>query len=223
MKPPRCPATPMNSAAGGEFSELAAAAGIGAAQALSTLLNDNTQIRGPRIYNLKSPDTLLLKIKSNPELIGVTRNVPGATAGKVSLAVSRERAPRLVDLLNGHRGCATQTLGRLELDAIRETGNIIFGAYLGLLGPAMGVVGIPSEPVLVEGLLSELLACFLPQEKSICVETRLLVQSNRIEMILLMASPIGRSAGRRSVRSGQGRTDGVAARSAMAAQAGGRS
>src|SRR6266446_2754396 len=142
-----------------------------AAAALSTLIHESVRARGPSIFSLSSPEMLLLRFRSMRRLWIATQTVYSENEAKISLALSRDSAGVLADLLMGRRGVGTRNLAGLEMDAIRETANIVSGAFLAALGERTGLRETPSVPSLVQGELQDLIQNFTLNPESLCVES----------------------------------------------------
>ncbi len=171
-----------------EINRLAAVATSRASEALGVLLNDQIRIRSLAVYYLNSPERLLTRLRLPRRLVTVTQSISGYEKGKISMAISRESAPTLASLLVGRHGLPNRRLGGFELDSLKEAANIITGAYLALLGRPLGLIGVPSVPVVLEGALEEIALSLLPQSSSLCVEAHLVARSPELELVALMAA-----------------------------------
>jgi len=171
-----------------EISRLAAVATGRASEALGVLLNEEIRIKSLAVYYLSSPERLLTRLRLPRRLVTVTQSINGYEKGKISLAIARESAPNLASLLVGRHGLPNRRLGGFELDSLKEAANIITGSYLALLGRPLGLIGVPSVPVVLEGTLEEIALSLLPQSSSLCVEAHLVAPSPELELVALMAA-----------------------------------
>lgn len=171
-----------------EISRLAAVATNRASEALGALLYEEIRIKALAVYYLRSPERLLTRLRLPRRLVTVTQSVNGYEKGKISLVIARESAPSLASLLVGRHGLPNRRLGGFELDALKEAANIVAGSYLALLGHPLGLVGVPSVPVVLEGTLDEIALSLLPQSSSRCVEAHFVAHSHGIELVVLMAA-----------------------------------
>jgi chemotaxis protein CheY-P-specific phosphatase CheC len=172
-----------------ELSEMADAGVSGAAEALSLLLYRHVSSRTPTIYNLTSPEALLLRLRFPRLLISITQTVYAQSHGRISIALSREGALELIDLLVDRRGSPTRVLGSFELDALKETANIVNGSLLSPLGRRLGLTAHPTVPSIVEGEIERLVQSFVPGPECLCIESRLLAESGLEILVLLAVTP----------------------------------
>ena len=177
-----------------EFGRLAALATSRAAESLGSLLCDQIETKALNLYYLDSPERLLTRMRLPRRLITITQSISGREKGKISLAMARDSAPVLAAALVGRHGSHSRKLGGFDIDAFKETANIVTGSYLALLGPALGLVGVPSIPAVVDGTLDEIALSLVPQSRALCVEAHLLAPSCNIELVVLMAA--GRENGK---------------------------
>lgn len=124
-----------------------------AATNLSTLTGLRVMISVPRIHwGRSAPD-------SHPPLPGDGRvvmiDVPivgvDGTAERASLLLSRETALRMVALMMRRTPDQHRELGALEQSALKEMGNIVCAAYVGVLGEFLGRGMMIGAPRLQEG------------------------------------------------------------------------
>ncbi len=171
-----------------EFGRLAALATSRASEALGALLCDKIAIKALALYYLDSPERLLTRLRLPRRLITITQSISGREKGKISLAMARDGAPILAAALVGRHGSPSRKLGGFDLDAFKETANIVTGSYLALLGRPLGLIGVPSVPAIVEGTLDEIALSLVPRSKALCVEAHLLAPSRGLELVVLMAA-----------------------------------
>jgi chemotaxis protein CheY-P-specific phosphatase CheC len=171
-----------------EFGPLASLATSRASESLGSLLCDKIEVKALSLYYLDSPERLLTRLRLPRRLITITQSISGREKGKISLAMPRDGAPILAAALVGRHSAHTRKLGGFDLDAFKETANIVTGSYLSLLGPALGLIGVPSIPAVVEGTLDEIALSLVPQARALCVEAHLVAPSRGLELVVLMAA-----------------------------------
>jgi chemotaxis protein CheY-P-specific phosphatase CheC len=151
-------------------------------------LCDKIRVKALAVYYLDSPELLLARLRLPRRLITITQSLSGREKGKISLAMARDCAPDLAAALAGRHGSPSRKLGGFDLDAFKETANIVSGSYLALLGGPLGLLGLPSVPAIVEGTLDEIALSLVPQSRALCVEARLFAPSRALELAVLMAA-----------------------------------
>jgi len=171
-----------------EFGRMAALATSRASEALGSLLCDRIQIKALAVYYLDSPEMLLTRLRLPRRLFIVTQSLSGREKGKISLAIARDSATVLAAALAGRHGSPNHKLGGLDLDAFKETANILSGSYLAMLGRPLGLLGLPSVPAIVEGTLDEIALSLVPHSRSLCVEAHLVAPTLGLELVVLMAA-----------------------------------
>ncbi len=171
-----------------EFGRLAAIATSRASEGLGQLICDQIRVKALALYYLDSPQRLLTRLRLPRRLITITQALSGREKGKISLAMARDSAPVLAAALVGRHGSTGRKLGGFDIDALKETANIVSGSYLALLGRPLGLVEVPSVPVIVEGTLDEIALSLVPQSRSFCVEAHLVAPSRALELVILMAA-----------------------------------
>ena len=167
--------------------QLAVTASEHAAESLASLVYKEILVKGPAIYAIKSTDRLVLRLRTPHQILSITQNVYGEESARISIAFNIDDASTLAGLLTARPGSATQSLGPLELDALKETANITGNAYLAGLARALRLEEAPAAPVVIEGSLEELVQSLVPHPESLCIESRLLAQEDRLEVIMLIA------------------------------------
>ncbi len=170
-----------------ELGRLVAIATSRAAEALALLLCDEIQIKGLGVYYVHSRERLLTRLKLPRRLVAITQSIEGDKSARLSLALSHSSAHNLAALLVGRRTSPHRKLDCFELDALRETANVVAGSYLGLLGRPLGLAGAPSAPAVIEGTPQQMALSLLPQSRSLCVETHIMAPSRQVQMLLMTA------------------------------------
>jgi chemotaxis protein CheC len=119
-----------------------------AATALSQLIGRTVRLQVPKI--------LMSEIKSVPEIlggaekvvIGIYLQILGDARGNILLIFPRESAQQLLGALLPEGEIEGSSLTEMEASTLKEVGNILASAYLSALGSLVGMVLIPSIPML---------------------------------------------------------------------------
>jgi chemotaxis protein CheC len=163
--------------------EVANVASGHAATALAQLVGRRTMITVPRLS--------LARVTEIPELLGYTgehavvvaMHLLGDVTGTFVFVLPKARALALSRLLLGSAASGTDEFDALTRSSLSETGNIIAGAYAGVLGtmmdrvvmlsaPAFGIE--PPDHVLAEQSNGD-------GELGLCIETRLMLGGSDTE------------------------------------------
>ncbi len=136
-------------------------ANIGAGHAATAL----SQLTGKRIM-IDVPDVKVCAVERAPEAIqdvdsvvaAILMHVLGDLTGRSLLLFSREGALLLVDMLLNKEPGTTKIFAELEQSSLKETANIITGAYLNALSDFLGVMLLPSVPSLAVDLCGAVLS-----------------------------------------------------------------
>jgi len=120
-----------------------------AATALSQLLKKKIMISVPQVKILKLQEVENLLGDSNTLVAGIIMNVLGDVTAKILLLLTRESALSLADMLLQNPVGTTKVLSEVGNSAIKETGNILAGAYMNALNEFLGLLLLPSVPSLV--------------------------------------------------------------------------
>ena len=72
----------------------------------------------------------------------------GDLTGRTLLVFPKKTVMRLAELMLRRPAGSSVALGEMEQSAIKEAGNILSGAYMNALSDFMGMVLLPSPPVL---------------------------------------------------------------------------
>lgn len=144
-----------------ELDALREIANIGAGHAATAL----SQLTGRRIM-IQVPNVEIRPIENAPAaitdansvVVAVLMHVLGDLTGRSLLLFSREGALMLVDMLFNKEPGTTKIFSELEQSSLKETANIITGAYLNALSDFLGVMVLPSVPSLAVDLCEAILS-----------------------------------------------------------------
>lgn len=144
-----------------ELDALKEVANIGAGHAATAL----SQLTGRRIM-IDVPSVAVCQIEDAPAAISesddvvaaILMHVLGDLTGRSLLLFPREGALLLVDMLLNKEPGTTKIFSELEQSSIKETANIITGAYLNGLSDFLGVMLLPSVPSLAVDLCAAVLS-----------------------------------------------------------------
>jgi len=120
-----------------------------AATALSQLIKKKVNISVPQVKVIKLEEVSNLLGDSNTLVAGIIMNVLGDLTAKILLLLTRESAISLADMLLQNPPGTTKVLSEVGNSAIKETGNILSGAYMNALSEFLGMMLLPSVPSLV--------------------------------------------------------------------------
>lgn len=144
-----------------ELDALKEVANIGAghaATALSQLTNRRVMIDVPRVQ-VSSLEDAVSDIGGEGDVIAaVLMQILGDVTGRTLVIFERACALRLVDTLLGRAAGTTEDFTELEQSTLKETANILTGAYLGGLADMLGMILIPSIPSLAVDLSAAILS-----------------------------------------------------------------
>ncbi len=148
-----------------------------AATALSQLIKKKIMITVPtaRIIDIKDVPNLLGD--SNSIVAGIVMNVLGDITAKILLLLTRESALSLADMLLQKPVGTSKVLSEVGNSAIKETGNIVSGAYMNALNEFLGLMLLPSVPSLVFDIAGAILGSLAEgfegmSQKILSVETQ---------------------------------------------------
>ncbi len=144
-----------------ELDALKEVANIGAghaATALSQLTGRRIMIDVPSVEVCQIEDAPAAISESDDVVAAVLMHVLGDLTGRSLLLFPREGALLLVDMLLNKEPGTTKIFSELEQSSIKETANIITGAYLNGLSDFLGVMLLPSVPSLTVDLCAAVLS-----------------------------------------------------------------
>lgn len=163
-----------------ELDALREVANIGAGHAATAL----SQLTGRRIM-IDVPSVHVNRLEDAPRLFGepdevvaaVLMHFLGDLTGRTLLLFERDGAYRLADLLLSRTAGQTQAFGEMEQSSIKETANILTGAYMNALSDFLGMMLLPSVPSMAVDLAGAILSsAYLnfsqDREYVICLDTR---------------------------------------------------
>ena len=191
------------------FEQLMAATADGASYALGRLLNAEVRVNCCQLYHGDWREALTESLQGRGALVTITQTAFGAEPVEVSLVIEESRTRRMLDLLMGRHGASLlpsvdpvpQNGARFdpfEIDALKETANIVTGSCIAVLGRDLGLTGC-SLPSLAAGMpLADTVCSLLPRVSSMCVESRLNAGAHALEIALMMsiAGPADSAAAR---------------------------
>jgi chemotaxis protein CheC len=159
-----------------ELDALREVANIGAGHA-ATALSQLTGRRIPSVHVSRLEDAPRLFGEPDQVVAAVLMHFLGDLTGRTLLLFEREGAYRLSDLLLGRPAGQTQAFGEMEQSSIKETANILTGAYMNALSDFLGMMLLPSVPSMAVDLAGAILSGaylnFSPdREYVICLDTR---------------------------------------------------
>ncbi len=144
-----------------ELDALKEVANIGAghaATALSQLTDRRIMIDVPQVQVCAIEDAPSAVRDTDAVVAAILMHVLGDLTGRSLLLFSREGALALVDMLLKKEPGTTKIFSELEQSALKETANILTGAYLNALSDFLGVMLLPSVPSLAVDLCAAVLS-----------------------------------------------------------------
>ncbi len=135
-------------------------ANIGAGHA-ATALSQMTQRR----IMVSVPDLDIVRLEEVPDLLvkhdeivaAVLLHILGDITGRALLILPRSSAVKLSAILLRRAPGDTEEFGELEQSAIKEAGNILCAAYMNALSDFLGMMLLPSVPVMAIDLCAAVL------------------------------------------------------------------
>jgi chemotaxis protein CheC len=163
-----------------ELDALREVANIGAGHAATAL----SQLTGRRIM-IDVPKVHVSRLEEAPRSLGDAEQVVAAVlmhflgdlTGRTLLLFDRDGAFRLADLLLSRTLGETDAFGEMEQSSIKETANILTGAYMNALSDFLGMLLLPSVPSMAVDLAGAILSsAYLnfgrDRDYVICLDTR---------------------------------------------------
>lgn len=154
-----------------------------AATALAQLTDSPIMISVPTV-TFNGHDALATQLRTVPQPVAaVVMGMLGQLTGKTALVFPRPTVVRLAELMLRRPFGSCQVLSELEASAIREAGNILGGAYMNALSDFLGLLLLPSPPLLVidnvEAVMDHVVAgVTAPDTPVLCVETAFLIRNH---------------------------------------------
>ncbi len=128
-----------------------------AATALSQLVDRRIMIDVPKVEICSIEQAANAVGHDNTVVAAILMHVLGDLTGRSLLMFEKTGALELVDMLLKRERGQTKMLGELEQSSLKETGNILTGAYLNSLSAFMGLMLIPSVPSLAVDMCGAIL------------------------------------------------------------------
>ncbi len=151
-----------------------------AATALSTLTGTRIMISVPMV-NIVPPGDFVPEIAADVEIVAVQMAMSGDIGGQTVFLLAAPAGLRLAERMLRRKRGTSQSLGQLEQSALKETGNILAGAYLTALSEFLGMSLMLSPPSFTTGDSAHALRALgdhAPQAESpiLCVETEFFLE-----------------------------------------------
>jgi chemotaxis protein CheC len=144
-----------------ELDALKEVANIGAghaATALSQLTNRRIMIDVPSVQICPIEEAASAVVNGNRVVAAIVMRVLGDLTGHSLMLFDKACALRLSDMLLRRELGTTKVFGELEQSSLKETANILTGAYLNGLSGMLGLMLIPSVPSLAIDLCAAVLS-----------------------------------------------------------------
>lgn len=168
-----------------------------AATALSQMTGSTIMIKVPAI-SVASIEELPAQFSPQEEPVAaVMMHMLGDLTGRTLLVFPKPTVMRLAELMLRRPVGSSVAFSELESSAIKETGNILSGAYMNALSDFLGMLLLPSPPTLVidmsTAVLTSAVGEFSPDPDSVlCVESEFIVRDtdqNLRGVFLLLPDP----------------------------------
>lgn len=179
-----------------------------AATALSQMTGGTIMISVPQLQIAPLASVGPTLAPDEQPVAAVVMDMLGDLTGRTLLVFPKPAVLRLAELMLRRPAGSSVALGELERSAVQEASNILSGAYLNALSDFMGMVLLPSPPVLaIERVASVVSHEFLrldPEADLVfVVETEFIMQEARERLrgfFLLLPDPASLQAILRAVR-----------------------
>lgn len=154
-----------------------------AATALAQLTESPIMISVPTAV-FSGADALRQQLGAVPQPVAaVVMGMLGQLSGKTALIFPRPTVVRLAEMMLRRPSGSCKVLSELETSAIREAGNILSGAYMNALSDFLGLLLLPSPPLLVidqaAAVVDHVVAGVTgPESTVLCVETEFLIRNH---------------------------------------------
>src|SRR5687767_13769950 len=173
-----------------ELDALREIANIGAghaATALSTMTGDTIMISVPMLNVAPLEDAVGRIAEPEEPVAAVLMHMLGDLTGRTLLVFPQRVAIRLAELMLRCPPGSSKGLGPLEQSAIKEAGNILSGAYMNALSDFMGMMLLPSPPILAIDMTSAVLTTAYLQFGSdrdfvFCVESEFQIRDSQEQL-----------------------------------------
>lgn len=153
-----------------------------ATTALASLLQSKVDMNVPQVMMLEFKDVGAILGGEEQEMAGAYLGVEGDITGSILFLIKKETAMMIAQKLLGEY-CG-DSLGEMEISAVKEVSNIITGSYLNAIATLTGLTIYPSVPDLAVDMAGAILSVPAIQF-GIMGDKILLIQSqltNEIEM-----------------------------------------
>jgi len=144
-----------------ELDALKEVANVGAghaATALSQLTSRRVMIEVPSVQIRPIEEAAVAVTDGNGVVAAILMHVLGDLTGRTLMLFDKDCALRLTDMLLAREPGTTKVFGELEQSSLKETANILTGAYLNGLSDMLGLMLIPSVPSLAIDLCAAVLS-----------------------------------------------------------------
>jgi len=144
-----------------ELDALKEVANVGAghaATALSQLTSRRVMIEVPSVQIRPIEEAAVAVTDGNGVVAAILMHVLGDLTGRSLMLFDKDCALRLTDMLLAREPGTTKVFGELEQSSLKETANILTGAYLNGLSDMLGLMLIPSVPSLAIDLCAAVLS-----------------------------------------------------------------
>jgi chemotaxis protein CheC len=179
-----------------------------AATALSQLTGSTIMIKVPAI-TVTSIEDLPAQFSADEEPVAaVMMHMLGDLSGRTLLVFPKPTVMRLAELMLRRPVGSSVAFSELESSAIKETGNILSGAYMNALSDFLGMLLLPSPPSLVIDMSTAVLTSasgeFAPDPDSVlCVESEFVLRETDMTLrgyFLLLPDPASLQVMLRAIR-----------------------
>ena len=168
-----------------------------AATALSQMTGSPIMISVPTVHIAPLAEIAPVLAPGADPVAAVLMDVMGDLTGRTLLVLPKPTVLRLAERMLRRPVGASVALGEMERSALKEAGNILSGAYLNALSDFMGLVVLPSPPLLaIDSTAAVLTPAFLRLDAAaefvFVVETEFLVQDVAVPLrgfFLLLPDP----------------------------------
>jgi chemotaxis protein CheC len=153
-----------------------------AATALAQLTESPIMISVPTAV-FSGAEALQRQLASVPQPVAaVVMGMLGQLSGTTALVFPRPTVVRLAEMMMRRPSGSCKVLTELETSAIREAGNILSGAYMNAMSDFLGLLLLPSPPVLVIDHAAAVVdhvvgGIAAPSRSVLCVETEFMIRN----------------------------------------------
>jgi chemotaxis protein CheC len=153
-----------------------------AATALAQLTESPIMISVPTAV-FSGAEALQQQLAAVPQPVAaVVMGMLGQLSGTTALVFPRPTVVRLAEMMMRRPSGSCQVLTELETSAIREAGNILSGAYMNAMSDFLGLLLLPSPPVLVIDHAAAVVdhvvgGVAAPSRSVLCVETEFMIRN----------------------------------------------